>query len=592
MGKLDKILLSRALLTKTVLGAAAAAALTTGTVLGVSAYRSGNDFHPSGTERDFNANQVHFDDDQDVKGSDSSAEKDNSEFWEKDDSADDTSDPNSGDNADFMFQRERMQENFSDPISVVSSTAGTNVMNGGVAAGGSGDAVYNVTNDRSNADIIIGGRPGGNTVVVPGNGGSGTGAGTGENPGGNGSAENPSEPSTPNTPVEPSNPSTPSQPGNNNPSKPNGGNSGNNNGGSAADPTPGQGSSIADTVQDPDTGKTSAGIIDEHDPASKPYYEGKLNDNTVGEVVIQQPLNAGGYVDPSALYGGQKHITARKIYNALETYVKDSSGNTYYWNNLKDANGNDVHFGVFIRINGVWIGDTFFSFLNEETGEYDKVLDEIPSDTTEIKISASYRFSANSEWKDYPDISYALERNRIFILKRKLTEGDKNSQFDSEILLNLNTDTNFDPDDESKVIDLFGYQEKLLGKERLSALFPGWMEDGKLISWMYHPAAGRHVIEPADTVPLADNYVVQVKIRWYDTETGAVSYSLGAAADGLAVASADDAETELPAIAAVFYYAEGHLPADAHRIRGRPGQRARGAEIRAGGRYGYGKSTA
>ena len=26
-------------------------------------------------------------------------------------------------------------------------------------------------------------------------------------------------------------------------------------------------------------------------------------------------------------------------------------------------NGNDVHFGVFVRINGIRIGDTFFSFF-------------------------------------------------------------------------------------------------------------------------------------------------------------------------------------------------------------------------------------
>lgn len=103
MGKLDKILLSRAILTKTVLGAAAAAALTTGTVLGVSSYRSGNHFHPSDTERGFNANQVHFDDDQDVKGSDSTVEKDDSELWEQDSGADDTSGPQNDSSADFMF---------------------------------------------------------------------------------------------------------------------------------------------------------------------------------------------------------------------------------------------------------------------------------------------------------------------------------------------------------------------------------------------------------------------------------------------------------------------------------------------------------
>ena len=127
MGKLDKILLPRAILTKTVLGAAAAAALTTGTVLGVSSYRSGNHFHPSDTERGFNANQVHFDDDQDVKGSDSTAEKDDSELWEQDSGADDTSGPQNDSSADFMFQRERIQENFSDPLSVAGGTADTSV---------------------------------------------------------------------------------------------------------------------------------------------------------------------------------------------------------------------------------------------------------------------------------------------------------------------------------------------------------------------------------------------------------------------------------------------------------------------------------
>ena len=195
-----------------------------------------------------------------------------------------------------------------------------------------------------------------------------------------------------------------------------------------------------------------------------------------------------------------------------------------------------MHFGVFVRINGIRIGDTFFSFLNEATGEYDKTPDEIPSDATKITISASYRLSEGSAWKDYADIAYTLKRNRIFILNRRLTEDDKNTQFDNGILLNPYDDTNFDPDDESAIIDLYSYQRDLLGEERLSTLFLGWLEDGKLIPWMYHPAAGRHVIELADMVPLGDNYTVQVKIRWYDTDTGAVTRSQDDAADGLAVA--------------------------------------------------------
>lgn len=304
-------------------------------------------------------------------------------------------------------------------------------------------------------------------------------------------------------------------------------------------------------MQDPDSGKTGAGVIGEQDPSSKLYYEGNVDDSTVQEVVIQQLQNSSGEADPSALYAGQKNITARKIYNALETYVKDSNGKTYYWSNLKDANGNDVHFGVFVRINSIRIGDTFFSFLNEATGEYDKTLDEIPSDATEIKISASYRLSEGSAWKDYADITYTLKRNRIFILNRRLTEDDKNTQFDNGILLNPYDDTNFDPDDESAIIDLYSYQRDLLGEERLSALFPGWLEDGKLIPWMYHPA-GRHVIEPADMVPLGDNYTAQVKIRWYDTDTGAVTRSQDDAADGLAVVSLDETEPDLPVSAPQF----------------------------------------
>ena len=78
-----------------------------------------------------------------------------------------------------------------------------------------------------------------------------------------------------------------------------------------------------------------------------------------------------------------------------------------------------------------------------------------------------------------------------------------------------------------------------------------WLEDGKLIPWMYHPA-GRHVIEPADMVPLGDNYTAQVKIRWYDTDTGAVTRSQDDAADGLAVVSLDETEPDLPVSAPQF----------------------------------------
>ena len=45
-------------------------------------------------------------------------------------------------------------------------------------------------------------------------------------------------------------------------------------------------------MQDPDSGKTGAGVIGEQDPSSKLYYEGNVDDSTVQEVVIQQPQNS------------------------------------------------------------------------------------------------------------------------------------------------------------------------------------------------------------------------------------------------------------------------------------------------------------
>ena len=53
-------------------------------------------------------------------------------------------------------------------------------------------------------------------------------------------------------------------------------------------------------------------------------------------------------------------------------------------------------------------------------------------------------------------------------------------------------------------------------------------------------------------VPLGDNYTAQVKIRWYDTDTGAVTRSQDDAADGLAVVSFDETEPDLPVNAPQF----------------------------------------
>ena len=516
MSKLDKILLSRALLTKAAAGVAAAAALTTGTVLGVSAYRSGNDFHPSGTERDFNANQVHFDDNDDVKGSDSTAEQDDSEMIEKDDTADDTDDPNSGDNADFMFQRERMQENFADPVSLVSNASGANVMNGGVTASGSGDSVYNVTNDRNNADVIIGGRPGGTTVAVPADGGNGTGTGTGsgETPGGNGGTTTPTNPVTPSNPSEPSTPSTPSTPSNNKPSKPSGGD----NGGGTVTPTPGQdtnyqpsqGSGLTndptqgtgETSTDPDGIKSEPGGWSWGD--DRAYIDGEISESDNADVVIEKP--DGAY---TVLYQGQKNVTKLMIFNSLATYVqKDAWSERLLWNSAED------HFNKYIRIDSVYAeidGNLTELKFTEKDGE---LTIDIPENAESLKINVSYRFSQNSDNWQYKQADYALEQSRLIILNTILEKN--NQKIEDSMVLNPFSDQT--PDSDTPV-NLYQYIEQLMkanglldeSSKQIFALFPGWKENDEFVPWNYEVTTGRHVLEPAARVLLDKRYTVKMK---------------------------------------------------------------------------------
>ena len=48
-------------------------------------------------------------------------------------------------------------------------------------------------------------------------------------------------------------------------------------------------------------------------------------------------------------------------------------------------------------------------------------------------------------------------------------------------------------------MNLMAYQQGISGKENkvLTKLFPGWKENGELVSFMYPITVGRHVLEPA-----------------------------------------------------------------------------------------------
>ena len=57
-------------------------------------------------------------------------------------------------------------------------------------------------------------------------------------------------------------------------------------------------------------------------------------------------------------------------------------------------------------------------------------------------------------------------------------------------------------------VNLFRLQYDYLGEKKLTQLFPGWEENGKLVPGFYAATTGRHILEPADMVPLASGYTI------------------------------------------------------------------------------------
>ena len=57
-------------------------------------------------------------------------------------------------------------------------------------------------------------------------------------------------------------------------------------------------------------------------------------------------------------------------------------------------------------------------------------------------------------------------------------------------------------------VNLFRLQYDYLGEKKLTQLFLGWEEIGKLVPGFYAVTTGRHILEPADMVSLASGYTI------------------------------------------------------------------------------------
>lgn len=470
---------------KTVWGASVAVVLTTGAALGVSAYQSGIDFHPSEEKNTFRANQVRFDDTNDAKGRDNTAEQNESEFLERDNNAEDSNRPQEQNNADYQFEQEQLRQNFSDAIALNTGTADASAIGG---SADSTDTVYDFTDDRSQADVVLNG-------------------GAGDSGGGQGSAE----------PTQPTEPTQPSDSNNNS----------NNSGSGGTDtttPTPDQTPvtpepipGYGDASLDPDTDKTAPDFGFEMD--NKEYLDGALTKDDIRMITISQPSRSD-----AALYRGQKNVSAQTIFNALETYIIDQNWGLHRWE--------QKHLDKYIRIDAVHIGNTTYRFdaSNQTIG--------IPEDAETIGIDISYRFTLkNSDgtetaWISNPEgtLTYRLEQTRLLVLSEALQ--DKGQKIDASIVLNRYSNLASDKTNPpiGTRVDLYYYQRGLLGEDRLETLFPGWRENGEPVPWEYPVTVGRHVLEPAARVSLDSSYVVSVKPRWIDVQS--IKYTRQSAESG------------------------------------------------------------
>ena len=430
---------------------AAVPILTAGAVASAAAYQAGVSFQPKGADRELQVNQVVFPDNKDTTGQDKKKNNDESELWQKNKDSNSDQSPEQNKNADYLFENMQTTANADNTVGVVSDDRNRAQLNENT--GTTPDRVYDVSGDGEKGDTVIG--------VGGQNGGSnGT---TGDNNGGNGNGNGSS-----NTPLP--------------------------NPGDLPTPDPGNTTRPSDTAKDPDSGKYNPGNM--WGGSNKPYIEGIIPNTDTKEdgdnesVVIEQPF---GYTD-EMMYEGQS-VEQKTIFNALQTLVRGKDGSQYLWG--ADALDN------YIRIEAVSF-DGGASWISEFPVTIPKGLGE-----GMMKIRASYRMTLSSENWVTRTIEYAPANNRLFILKEQLKE--ENETIDIKNL--LNTERQYQ--DEGTIVNLFGYIDDLFtGQDTLTELFPGWTEDGKLVPWYYEITAGRHILEPADMVPVSEDYTVQVQHVW------------------------------------------------------------------------------
>lgn len=485
--------------------------LAAGTVALASSYRESTNYKPSDTEQEIQVNQVVFDDSESGTGHSKKKDGDESRLLKNNKNTDESESTQLEDQADYLFENSEMHTESVGLLDEESEDAPETENRENSETEGQPEKVYNITKDSSSADTSLN-NPSSSAGDKNSQGKEQSGSTDGSS--GNQSGQHKGNNNSTSSTIKPSqsgNTGNTGSGGNN--SNPNSGNNGNTgsggntgndtNNGNTVKPTPTPTKKPAETARDPESEKTnpsSSGFF-----PSKPYVDGVKPDKDTEEdgsnssVIIRQ---ADIYYEAFTMYEGQS-VSRKDIYNALDTLVYGKDGVTYVW-------GADA-LDKYIKIDAV-----SFDSGKSWTDEFPVT---IPSGlkSGQMQIRVYYRMSVNdSEWQERI-VSYEAKKNRIFVLSEQLKE--ENQTIDKSQILN----TADQYPDVGTNINLLRYQADYLSKDTLTELFPGWMENGEIVSWFYKAGTGRHILEPAEMVKLDPAYTVKVIYQWmsdkYDVGT-------------------------------------------------------------------------
>ena len=491
--------------------------LAAGSVALAASYRSELNYQPGDTKQDIQVNQVVFDGDDGGTGHQKKKSNDDSHLLQKNkkDQADESTQVK--DQGDYLFENEQLHTEsvgiLDDTESSASDSSQTQKQDDAQP-----DQVYNVTKDASKADTSLSTPQGstGQNTNTSGNSSSDKQSGGTSNKkknttssgkqntekndsssgqtgtdGNNNSGSNSSSNNNQNS-------------GNNSNGNNNSSNNGNNNSNNGNNNNNGNTTRPAESAKDPESEKTDPPQDHVWGVTNKPYIDGLTpgqdtdeNGNNKSIIIAQS-----SYENGNGLYEGQS-VDKNVIYNALDTWVYGKDGVRYLWR--ADA------LDKYVRIDGV-------SFDGGKTWNTSFPV-TIPENLEEgqMLIRTFYRLSVNeSEWVER-QVSYIPYKNRIFVLTKKLQE--ENQVIGTGDILN----TDQHPETGSK-LNLLMTQRNLLGEEELTELFPGWTENGQIVPWFYPVTKGRHILEPADGIPLASGYKLSLKPQWM-TEDLEIDYN-------------------------------------------------------------------